>query len=344
VAWASGTGGVFLALLALAFGASVLGLLTVRRAPFAAVFALACAIQLAPLGAPLLLSTDALTYWSYARLHDPYRETPSQDRVSRDHAGRAYLHSTSAYGPAFSLLAKPVGLTRSPDVAGWTFRTAAALCVLAATWLVARRRSFPAALVGWNPVVAVHFAGGGHNDALMLALVALALALGDRGRSESAGAAWALAALVKWVPLLLLPLRGLEARARGRHVGHLGFAATALATLLAATLAWRLHWLHAVVPLARDAHRQTSYALPHRLHLSPWLFATAYACAYAWLLRSAARGRSRPALAFALLLPALPYLIVGYVLWPLVLAAYDEDPAAIALTLGLCAYLLPQTI
>ena len=87
--------------------------------------------------------------------------------------------------------------------------------MLAATWLVARRRAFAAALVGWNPVVAVHFAGGGHNDALMMALVAAALALGERKRVQAAGAAWALAVLVKWVPLVVLPLRALEARATG---------------------------------------------------------------------------------------------------------------------------------
>src|SRR5207302_7496784 len=115
-------------------------------------------------------------------------------------------------------------------------------CVLVATWLVARRRAFAATLVGWNPVVAVHFPGGGHNDALMVALVAAALALGDRGRTRAAGVAWALAVLVKWVPLLLLPLRALEARARGRRVDHAGFAIPVVCVLALSTLLWRFHW------------------------------------------------------------------------------------------------------
>ena len=335
---------LFLALLAAAFAVYLLGLLSVRRVPFALVFAVACAIQLSTLAAPLVASTDAWTYWSYARLHDPYRDTPSQDAASAPHAGRAYLHSTSAYGPAFSLAAKPLAVTRSANAAAWTFKVAAALCVLLSTWLVARQRSFAAALVGWNPVVAVHFGGGGHNDALMVALVAVALALGARGRVHTAGAAWALAVLVKWVPLLLLPLRGLEARAQGRRVGHVGFAVTVVATLALATALWRLHWLDALVPLSRDARRATSYALPSRTHLSPWIFAGAFAIAYAWLLRVAARGRARLGLAFALLLLALPYLIVWYVLWPLALAAHDDDRVAVGLSLALCAYLLPQTI
>ncbi len=338
-------GVVFVALLGAAFACYLAGLWLVRAGTrLSVVVALACAIQLAPLAAPLLISSDAWTYWSYARLHDPYRQTPSDDPRSASHAGAAYLHTTSAYGPAFSLMTKPVSLVDSPDAAAWIFKVSAALCVLAATWLVARRRAFAAALVGWNPVVAVHFGGGGHNDALMVALLAAALALGEAGRVQSAGAAWSLGVLVKWVPLVVLPLRALEARATGRRVGHLGFGLTTAGVLGLATILWRFHWLHALAPLAHDAARETSYALPHRTHLSPWLFLAAYALAYAWLLRVAARGRARSGLALALLLLALPYLTAWYVLWPLALAARDSDRTAIVITLALCAYLLPQRI
>ena len=338
-------GVLFVALLVAAFVAYLAGLWVVRSgAAFATVFALACAIQLAPLAAPLLISSDAWTYWSYARLRDPYRQTPSDDPLSAPHAGAAYLHTTSAYGPAFSLVTKPLTLVHSPDAVAWIFKTAAALCVLAATWLVARRRAFAAALVGWNPVVAVHFGGGGHNDAFMIALLAAALALSEVGRVQWAGAAWSLGALVKWVPLVVLPLRALEARATGRRVGHVGFALTTVAALGLATVLWRFHWLHALAPLAHDATRETSYALPHRTHLSPWLFAVAYAVAYAWLLRIAYRGRARTGLALALLLVAIPYLTAWYVLWPLALSARDNDRTAIVITLALCAYLLPQRI
>jgi hypothetical protein len=339
-------GALFVGLLAAAFASYLAGLWAVRRggARFAAVFALACAIQLAPLAAPLLISSDAWTYWSYARLHDPYRQTPSDDPVSAPHAGAAYLHTTSVYGPAFSLLSKPAALVRSAGVAAWIFKSVAALGVLATTWLVARRRPFAAALLGWNPVVAVHFGGGGHNDALMVSLMAAALALGEAGRVQAAGAAWSLGALVKWVPLVVLPLRALEARATGRRVGHLGLAMTTVGTLAVATVLWRFHWLHALGPLAHDAARETSYALPRRTHLSPWIFVAAYAAAYAWLLREAARGRARSGLALALLLVALPYLTAWYVLWPLALAARDDDRTAILITLALCAYLLPQRI
>ena len=63
-------------------------LVLVRRgARFGHVFVLACAIQLAPLAGPVFLSSDAWTYWSYARVHDPYTNTPSDDRVAARYAG-----------------------------------------------------------------------------------------------------------------------------------------------------------------------------------------------------------------------------------------------------------------
>ena len=274
----------------------------------------------------------------------PYRQTPADDPRSAPYAGAPTLHSTSAYGPGFTLLSKPVGLTGSATVAAWTFRGAAALAVLAAAFLASRRRAFPAALVGWNPVVAVHFGGGGHNDALMLALVAVALALGDAAARGPAGVAWALAVLQKWVPVLLLPpARPRSTRARpssrpSRLRGHGAGRPRARDGALAVSLA-------ACVRTAGARCTATHVVrVPSRLHLPTWPFVVAYLGAYAWLLLQAARGRARLGLALALLLLCVPYLIVWYVLWPLVASAYDEDRAAVVLSLALCAYLLPQTI
>ena len=70
--------------------------------------------------------------------------------------------------------------------------------MLAAALLAARLSRRPAlalVLVGWNPAMALDFAGGGHNDAWMAALVVAALALAASGRRQLAGAAWATASL-----------------------------------------------------------------------------------------------------------------------------------------------------
>src|SRR5207302_4975512 len=102
-------------------------------------------------------------------------------------------------------------------------------------------------------------------DAWIAALVLGALSLGAAGRRQAAGVAWAVAALVKWVPLVLLPLRALEARAQRQRVGHLGFAAAAAVVAGAASWRYGWHWLDGFGPLARNANRETSFSLPHRL-------------------------------------------------------------------------------
>ena len=349
---------VFLLLLSVAFLAYAAGAWLVRRASPAlmAVAAIACAMQLAPLAAPLLLSTDAWTYWDYGRIaavHDanPYQHPPSHfpGDPAYPYVGVAWRGTTSVYGPAFTLASEPLARVAgtSADAAAWIYKSLAAVAMLAIAFLAARlsrRPAFAWAVVGWNPVLAIHFAGGGHNDATMIALVAAALALALAGRRNAAGVAWALAVLVKWVPLLLLPLRWLEARATRRPVAHLGFGLTAAVVALAATLAYGLAWLGVLWPLADNASRETRYALPHRLGLPTWLFVLAFAAAYVALVRAALRGRARLGLALALLLLATPYLAVWYLVWALPLAAAEDDRPAQLLSLALCAYLLPQTI
>ena len=348
-----------------AFGAYVLGLLVLRRGGgrILPVAVLAAAIQLAPLGAPLLISSDAWTYWDYGRVaavHDanPYADSPREfpNDPAYPHIGGAWRGSTSVYGPLFTLASEPVSLAAgsSKDAAAWLFKGLAAVFVLgtvAACGLLARRRAFAIAFAGWNPLLALHFAGGGHNDAWMAAGVTLALLLALRGRRQWAGASWAAAIFVKWVAAIFLPLRALEARAAGRRVGHLGFAVTAVAVAAGASAQFGWHWLGAFGPLARNANKETRYALPHRLlelglprEVALGLLAAAFAAAYVWLARQAWRGRARLGLTAGLLLCASPYLVPWYTIWAVPLAAVEDDPPAQCLAVGLCAYLLSQRV
>lgn len=363
-----GLGWVFLALLASAFAAYLAGLALLRRsrvgprATRAAIVA-AIAIQLLPLAAPLLLSTDAWTYWEYGRIGavnggDPYVDTPSEfpGDPAFDDAGAAWRETTSVYGPAFSLLSEGVALVSgsSEDAAAWIFKTLAAAGAIACALLaarLARERALAAALVGWNPLFAIHFAGGGHNDALMVALTLGALVLAAGGRRHRAGAAWALAILVKWIPLVFFALRAVAARAERRPVGHLGFAAAAGAVLGLATWRYGLDWLRSLGPLARNAEERSSYALPNRLeqlgvpHDATLAIAVAVlALGLLWLAREAWRGRVRLGLAGCLLLATTPWLTPWYAIWALPLAAAEDDRRAQVLALAFCAYLLPQAI
>ena len=158
-------------------------------------------------------------------------------------------------------------------------------------------------------------------------------------------------ASIKWIPVVLFPLRVLEARTSGRRVGHLGFALAAVVVFGLATWRYGLAWLGAFGPLADNARETTSYALPARLAqhgvpegLAIALFGLAFAAAFAWLLVSAWRGRARLALAAALLVACAPYVTPWYLAWVIPLAAVEEDRLARVLALALTAYLLPQTI
>jgi hypothetical protein len=356
---------LFLGLLAAAFVAYVCGLVLTRGSPprIGAVAAIACAVQLVPLGAPLLLSTDAWAYWDYGRIAavhgaNPYRSQP--DDFPGDPAfgfvGTDWRDSTTVYGPAFTLASEPLARAAgsSSDAAAWIYKSLAAIAVLAAAALAARlsrRTALALAFVGWNPLLAVHFAGGGHNDAWLVLLVVGALAAGATGRRQLAGVCWAVGAFVKWVPLVLLPLRALEARAQGRRVGHAGFAIAAAVGAGLAFARYGTGWLHAFGPLARNANHETRWALPHRLEqlgvphgVSIALFALAFAAVYAWLARDAWRGHARLGVATCAMLLASPYLVAWYVVWALPLAAAEDDEPAALLSLALCAYLLRQTI
>jgi hypothetical protein len=355
---------VFLLSLGLAFSAYVGGLALLRRRPAStrSVAAIAVAIQLGLLGAPLLVSTDAWSYWDYARIAavrgaNPYSVPPAAfpDDAAYTHMAAAWHRTTSAYGPAFTLASEPIALMArsSATAAAWMFKVLGAVAVLAATALagfLARRKVYAVAFVGWNPLLAVDFAGGGHNDAWMAALVLAALALAATGRRHLSAVAWAVASFVKWVPLLLLPLHLLEQRARGRSVRYLTLGASLLGAAAVASIAFGPHWLRAATPLARLARQGSHSAIPHRLSfglpngIALAAAATTMTAAYVWLLRSAAHGRARLGLAAGFILIASPYLVSWYTIWAVPLAAAEEDGAAQLLSLGLCAYLLRQGI
>jgi alpha-1,6-mannosyltransferase len=359
-----GTSWTFFVLLVGALVAYLVGLSLVRRATLSLrpVLGLAATVQLVPLAAPLLLSTDAWTYWGYGWISadggNPYADPPSAfpGSPAAPYLGAAWRDTTSVYGPAFTLASDPLARMAgtSPDAAAWLFKGVAALGVLAAVAAVsrsARRPILAAAFVGWNPVIAIHAAGGGHNDALVGGLVAWAVAFAAHRREALSGAAWALAVLVKWVPILFFAFAATAAHARGRSTGIAAAALTAIGVSALATWAYGLDWLGAFGPLTDNAERQTRYALPSRLEqagvphgaaLGLALFV--FVAGFAWLARDAARGQARLGRSACLVLATTPYLVVWYLAWAVPLAAGEDDRPARLGALAFTAYLLPQTI
>ncbi len=107
-----------------------------------------------------------------------------------------WLHTRSVYGPAFTLLSAAVARVwpSSPGAEIAAFKALAAIgiggaAVLAATAVRAvrpDRMALAAAAVGLNPVLVVHTAGGGHNDAIVALCLAGAAALAVRHASTPA--------------------------------------------------------------------------------------------------------------------------------------------------------------
>ena len=363
---AGGEGGtLFLAALVAGFSAYLVAVraVSVRAPALRLVLVAAVAIQLLPLAGPLLLSTDAWTYWEYGRIAavheaDPYLDAPREFPAdpAYDHAGADWRDTTSVYGPLFTLLSEGVALVAgsSAAAAAWVFKAIAGLAVLACALLAARLsrdRALAVALVGWNPLFAIHFGGGGHNDALLMALTLGALAAAAARRPALAAAGWVAAFLVKWVPVVFFALRVLEARSTGRRVSHRAFATAVVLLAGAATLRYGLDWLRAFAPLSDNALDRTSYALPSRLEqagvpegVALALAAAVLAAGLAWLTREALRWRAWLGLAACLLLVTTPWLNAWHAFWALPLAAAEDDRRAQVLALALCAYLLPQAI
>jgi Glycosyltransferase family 87 len=345
-----------------AFALYVAGLALLRRraTPRAPVLVLAAAIQLAPLAAPLLLSTDAYSYWDYGRVAAVHHGNPYADRPSRfpgDPAyrrmGRDWQHKPSVYGPVFTLGSEGVAHAAggSPRSATRAFRIAAAVGMVALAALASLWGSFAAAFVGWSPLLALHFAGGGHNDVLMMLFVLGALAAARAFRPGWAGAAWVAALSIKITALVFLPLRAVEAYRRGRRVSHWSFAAAALVVAAVASAHYGPHWLAVLSPVANQLHSTSSLGLPYwadklglpERRVTEALIA-AYALFYLWLLREAWRGRARLGLAACGLLLATSWLQPWYAVWAVPLAAVEEDALARLAALALSAYFLRDAL
>jgi hypothetical protein len=350
-------GAVFLATAAGAFGLYVVALVLLRRrgGALAAVIVVAAAVQLAPLAGPLLLSRDVYAYWAYGRVDEahganPYRTPP--DRFVRDPAERAmapaWRASDSVYGPVFTEASAGLAVAtgRSAELGAATYRLLAAVGMLALVGIVAlaaARPVFAAAFVGWNPLLALQFAGGGHNDVWTAVFLLGALALAGRKRLALSGSSWALAAGLKWTPLALLPL---ELIARRRDAARLAvwFALATVAICVGAFVLFGTAWLGALLPFA---HRRAGYAIPSRLAsagIPGWVALLPLLLAIPWLVRSARRGQPRRSLATTLLLVASPWVLPWYAVWVAPLAAIEDDASAWALALAVSAYLLPDRV
>jgi glycosyl transferase family 87 len=319
----------------LAYAAGIV-LLTRWAADVRAVLGLAVAIQLVPLFAPLLLSRDAIDYVIYGRGSDPYHATDTP----------------SVYGPLFTMISTP--LARIGD-GTYAFRVVAALSAIALAllaWrLAARRKALAAAFVGWNPLVAVHSAGGGHNDALMMALALAGIQLAVLGRSRLAGASWAASILVKFAAAPLYVLWAIQEWRRRRPTG---LAALLVVGAIGCALAFAVYgagWLHVFANLRQQATVRPSLGLlgwlqdlglAHRPTVV--LIGLLQVAAFALFCFEAWHRRLRLGLAAGVLAMLTARLNPWYAIWGISLAAADDDDRwGRVLAVGMTALLLSDS-
>src|SRR3954453_11311009 len=214
---------------------------------------------------PPLFSTDIFNYVAYGRMGALYGVNPYAHGVaaipfdpSFALSGRVWRHTTSAYGPLFTLISyafAPLGVSG----AMWAFKAlagASALGCAALIWACAKRldiRPVPAVLLfALNPLVLVYAVGGGHNDLLMaLPLLAGALLI-LRGKPALGGAALMAAVGIKLTAGLVLPFVLVASGARVR--GLAGAAAAALCMAALGLLVFGPHVTSTVNVLQREAH------------------------------------------------------------------------------------------
>jgi alpha-1,6-mannosyltransferase len=175
---------------------------------------------------PLMLSRDVASYAAYGRMiavhhSNPYEREPADfpDDPFTPVVSLEWIHTRSVYGPAFTLASAGIAgaWSSSPGaailafkaLAGLSCAVAVLLCVAACRVVKPERVPLAAAVVGLNPVIVVHTVGGGHNDAMVAALLAGALLLALKARARPALAVTALlvlATLVKAVAAIPLAL------------------------------------------------------------------------------------------------------------------------------------------
>jgi hypothetical protein len=311
----------------------------------------AIAVQAIPLGAPLLLSKDAYLYWGEGRVlavhhSNPYVSTPAD--FPRDPAtplvSESWRAEPAPYGPAWEVVGAAPASADSHRTAELGYRLLAVATLLGALALVAwrTRNAAAVAFLGWSPLVALHYGGGGHSDSTMMLFVLAAVTAGATLRG---GAFWPLASAFKPFPPVLVPL---ELARRRLDVGRrfwLGLVGGSVAVAAVSTALFGTHWISAATTGAHQTsplggvHWLTQAGLTHRTAVAAC--ALVFVVVYLALLRNAWRtGRGRFSLASTALCLTSSLLRPWYALWPVALAALEEDAVAAVAAFALTGYLL----
>jgi alpha-1,6-mannosyltransferase len=336
-----------------------------RALSLRAIAATIVAANLILLLGPPLISQDVFGYLAFARmgvLHglDPYTHVAFQMPTDPIYPFIGWPFQHSPYGPLFTLASyatAPLGLAGGL----WALKALAVAGSLLAVALTARAagalgrsRRYAAAFVGLNPVMLELAVGGAHNDTLVLAFLAGALALSAGASPRLRASALTLAAGigVKVTAAIVLPFLVL-APATWRERARVALAAALGLALVAGVglIGFGSHALGFLDAVGEQQQLVAVHSIPAEtarllgLHGTPgwWrhCFLAAFALVLTYALWRTARGADwRAAAGWSLLalLLCTAWLLPWYAIWPLPLAAVGGDRRLRAATLVLCAY------
>lgn len=166
---------------------------------------------------------------------NPFYQSPSDFKQDAFRKYAAWPHATSAYGPLWEMfaaaLSRLIGDDKIANVIGFKLLGLAfyAGCILLIARILMRHAPERAlqgvCLFAWNPLMIYVTAGNGHNDIAMVFFILLSLDMLLQRRFTLSLLMLVAGALVKFIPLLLIPvaiaaaLRALPTRrARGRFI------------------------------------------------------------------------------------------------------------------------------
>ena len=310
--------------------------------------------------APPLFSSDVFSYTAYSRMGavydaNPYLHGPNAIPLQglQPLIGAQWLATPSAYGPLFTALSYLlVPLDVAANVLAYkAVAAASSLVLILLVWRAASLRGLSpvraAVLVGLNPVVVLYGVGGGHNDLMMLAILAAGLYVLIQERERRGGALIVTATAVKLTAGLLLPF-ALAGRCRGEGSARLRVAlGAALGAVAVAALAFAffgtapLHLPATIQGIQAEGGAQSIVGflaaavgiepMPKALTVGLTLV---FIAVVAWLLRRVWLGemdwiRGAGWATVALLLTT-GFLVPWYVAWLLPLAALSSDRRLLA--------------
>jgi alpha-1,6-mannosyltransferase len=310
--------------------------------------------------APPLFSSDVFSYTAYSRMgavygSNPYLHGPSAIPLQGLHSliGAQWMSTPSAYGPLFTALSYLlVPLNIAANVLAYKAVAAvSSLVLIVIVWRAASLRGLSpvraAVLVGLNPVIVLYGVGGGHNDLMMLAILAAGLYVLIQERERRGGALIVTATAVKLTAGLLLPF-ALAGRSRGEGSARLRLAfGAALGAVAVAALTFAffgtapLHLPATLQGIQSEGGAQSIVGflaaavgiepMPKALTVGLTLV---FLAIVAWLLRRVWLGEMDwirgAGWATVALLVTTGFLVPWYVAWLLPLAALSSDRRLLA--------------